>query len=243
MPLFRLSGQQTNRFSEMVEAAPGVHLAKIADADDLSFVLGERVLLVPDETARDQVAALLKQSWLQTRDRVEHEERAAGFDRWLSGLSQAPRLQAQSIPRSVLAFKLHPHGYLPTTLSRPALIYGHLPFSGTTGASDIFYRCEPWPTSRRISQANQEVAAGTYACPQSELPFFPTGFAAVGRYALPNLAPACFRWELQPLAGTVVDCGASVPLYGQAGGGVEVYFRKKTKNRRPIANPTILPAL
>ena len=37
--------------------------------------------------------------------------------------------------------------------------------------------------------------------------------------------------------------GASVPLYGQSGGGVEVMFPKGTKNRGPIANPVVLPIL
>ena len=66
---------------------------------------------------------------------------------------------------------------------------------------------------------------------------------AVARFALPNLMPACYRWELQPDSGTLIECGASVPLYGQSGGGVEVRFPKDTNNRCPIADPVILPPL
>ncbi len=87
------------------------------------------------------------------------------------------------------------------------------------------------------------IAKDTYAAPASEAPFAPTGFAAVARFALPNLMPACFRWELQPVAGTHLECGASVPLYGQSGGGVEVKFTSLTNNRCSIADPIVLPAL
>jgi hypothetical protein len=55
--------------------------------------------------------------------------------------------------------------------------------------------------------------------------------------------PACYRYELQPDANTDIECGASVPLYGQSGGGVEVKFVKQTNNRCAIANPVVLPAL
>jgi hypothetical protein len=87
------------------------------------------------------------------------------------------------------------------------------------------------------------IAQDTYAAPASEAPFAVTGFAAVARFALPNLMPACFRYELQPVAGTLIECGASVPLYGQSGGGVEVKFTNLTNNRCAIADPIILPAL
>jgi hypothetical protein len=72
-----------------------------------------------------------------------------------------------------------------------------------------------------------------YGFPASELNFVPTGFAAVGRYALPDLPPACRRCEI----------GACLPLYGQAGGGVEVMFPKRFKNAVTIWPPTVLPPL
>lgn len=102
-----------------------------------------------------------------------------------------------------------------------------------------------YPTSRKIDRSVNPptIAQDTYAAPASEAPFAVTGFAAVARFALPNLMPACFRYELQPVAGTLIECGASVPLYGQSGGGVEVKFTNLTNNRCAIADPIILPAL
>ena len=128
---------------------------------------------------------------------------------------------------------------------RPPFVYGHLPFRATTLAGTVIYRWEAYPTSRRIDTSKNPptIAKDTYAAPASEAPFAPTGLAAVARFALPNLMPACYRYELQPVAGTPIECGASVPLYGQSGGGVEVKFTALTNNRCPVANPIILPAL
>ena len=104
----------------------------------------------------------------------------------------------------------------------------------------MIYRWEAYPTSRRINIAAKTIAQDTYAAPASDAP---TGFAAVARFALPNLMPACYRYELQPDLNTDIDCGASVPLYGQSGGGAEIKFVKQTNNRCAIANPVLLPAL
>jgi hypothetical protein len=68
--------------------------------------------------------------------------------------------------------------------------------------------------------ANVVVVPKGVCAPASEAPFALTGFTVVARFALPNLMPACFRYELQPDAGTPVECGAAVPLYGLSGGGV-----------------------
>ncbi|HYI26613.1 MAG TPA: hypothetical protein VD863_02075 [Bradyrhizobium sp.] len=132
----------------------------------------------------------------------------------------------------------------------PASIYGHLPFSTSTGPDDVYYRYESFPKSRRIDPDTKEILPGTYAAPASELFFMPTGLSAVARQALPSLMPARWRWELQPVAGTRIRYGASVPLYGQSGGGVEVRFEGQglppgspAINRGPIADPVILPIL
>jgi hypothetical protein len=143
----------------------------------------------------------------------------------------------------VMGFILNPPGYLPPAPWRPAYVYGHLPFTGITQAGDIFYRCEHWAMSRRVRHATNDILAGTYGFPASELPFVPTGFAAVGRYALPDLPPACRRYQISPPPGYTLQCGACVPLYGQAGGGVEVMFPKTFPNAFPLPPPTSLPPL
>jgi hypothetical protein len=52
-----------------------------------------------------------------------------------------------------------------------------------------------------------------------------------------------FRWELQPNRGTSILCGAVVPMYTQAGGGVEVCFDTGATNIGPIADQLIIPPL
>lgn len=136
-----------------------------------------------------------------------------------------------------------PIGALPSPPPPPPSVYGHLPFKAKTLADTVIYRWEAYPTSRRINIAAKTIAKDTYAAPASEVPFAPTGFAAVARFALPNLMPACYHYELQPDANTDIECGASVPLYGQSGGGVEVKFVKQRNNRCAIANPVLLSAL
>ena len=243
MTILRLSDAQIQHFAEIPETAMGLHVTTPIERERLVFVLGGLVVMLPDAAAFEEISALMRQPWLQPGRDLPFDERVRAFDVWFEHLRPAPPLSDPPPRNNVLGLIIIHPSSLPPPPPRPSSIYGHLPFSGTTEPNDVFYRCEPWPTSRRIDQAKQEIASGTYGCPQSEFPFFPTGFAAVGRYALPNLMPACFRWELQPTTGSAVHCGASVPLYGQAGGGVEVCFDMVTKNRGPIANPTVLPAL
>jgi|SRR6267154_48217 len=244
MTILRLTSEQIKHFTEIPESAMGLHITIVKEERKrFVFVLGGLVLLIPDEAASKEISELMRQEWLQARGKLSDAERERGFNYWLENLKSAPALADPPWRRDILGLNLFLPPIIPPPTPASPGIYGHLPFSGATEANDVFYRCEPWPTSKRVNQSKNEIVAATYACPASELPFLPTGFAAVGRYALPNLLPACFRWELQPTAGSAVHCGASVPLYGQAGGGVEVRFNNLTKNRGPIANPVVLPAL
>lgn len=70
----------------------------------------------------------------------------------------------------------------------------------------------------------------------------PTGFIAVGRFALPNTLPASYRYEIEAPTGTSVDFGTVAPAFGQAGGGVEAYFAKSVTNAKvPPAAMVALP--
>jgi hypothetical protein len=248
MQLLRLRETDQREFDKVTEVAMDCHLAQ-SPGEEFYLVIGSRVgILLNERTLAEPDNDLFRQSWL--RGGVPTDERLGIFERWLSQLEAAPDLSATTPVQAWRSFwnafgPVTPIGVLPPALARPAWIYGHLPFSTTTEPETIIYRWEAFPTSRRISRAVNPptIAADTYASPASEAPFAVTGFAAVARFALPNLMPACFRWELQPVAGTRLECGASVPLYGQSGGGVEVKFTNLTQNRCPIADPVILPAL
>jgi hypothetical protein len=72
--------------------------------------------------------------------------------------------------------------------------------------------------------------AGTYATTDSDFPLAPSGFAAIGRFALPNNLPASHHFQIEAPVGAPVICGTVAPAYGQAGGGVETLFVSAVKN-------------
>lgn len=92
-----------------------------------------------------------------------------------------------------------------------------------------FHRFSSFKPDRRITSTGDFVP-GTYAVPESELPFLPTGFAVVGRLALPSPVPASHHYEISAKSATVVDFGTVAPAFGQAGGGVEAYFAHGATN-------------
>jgi hypothetical protein len=248
MELFRLRDDDQDAFAEAPENGMDLHYAQTRGGD-FYLVIGCRVaILLNERTYSEPDTSYLYQPWAGSG--LSDEGRIATFERWLSSLRGAPSLITTSAASAAPAFwsamgMVTPIGTLPPPPPRPASIYGHLPFQVTTGPGALIYRWEAYPTSRRIDRVSYPptIAADTYAAPASEVPFAPTGFAAVARFALPNLMPACFRYELQPAPGTVLECGASVPLYGQSGGGVEVKFTALTANRCAIADPVVLSAL
>ena len=255
MEIFRVT--RPENFDEAPEAAVDTHFGILGDK--VFIIVGGRVA-IPSEESRSEPTDL---NWPWKQQGLTADQRNGAFEEWLSELRPAPDNVAPVSPSGlgaevmvwpseragfyadVTAFIVRPLAPLPRPPAAPSSIYGHLPFSTMTEPSTLIYRWEAFPTSRRIlrTRAGGEILPGTYAAPASEVPFAPTGFAAVARFALPNLMPAMYRWELQPVAGTFIECGASVPLYGQSGGGVEVRFPRRTHNRCPIADPAQLPAL
>jgi hypothetical protein len=106
----------------------------------------------------------------------------------------------------------------------PPLPYGHLPFQRNTRTNyERFVRFTAFATDPRIT-SDGGLLPGTFAAPASEERMVPGGFAAVGRYALPTLMPAVWRRDIIPPINRPYHSGAVVPMFGQAGGGVEVMF-------------------
>jgi len=97
-----------------------------------------------------------------------------------------------------------------------------------------FYRFSAYNPDRRVDPITGDFAAGTYATTDNDEPFVPSGFAAVGRYALPNNSPASYKYTITAPAGEAVEYGTVAPAFGQAGGGVEALFNKKVKKSSEI---------
>ena len=82
----------------------------------------------------------------------------------------------------------------------------HGSFSSATRSSEEFIRFSAFAKDRRILP-NGSVLPGTYATTRTETAIVPSGLAAVGRYALPNPAPAVHAFLLVPPAPTPIHCG------------------------------------
>jgi|WetSurMetagenome_2_1015567.scaffolds.fasta_scaffold156856_2 hypothetical protein len=90
-----------------------------------------------------------------------------------------------------------------------------------------FYRFSAYTKDKHVDANGFK--RGTYATTYSDIRLVPSGFAAVGRYALPNPASAnCVFQILTRATPTLV--GATSPNFGQAGGGVEVRFDNGAAN-------------
>ncbi|QEW22733.1 hypothetical protein LA6_004967 [Marinibacterium anthonyi] len=245
-------------FREMLSNAPewmmGFHLLRRGEYDYDAIAVAGTILIDLDEEVIANATQLARQVWLNPEGANPFElqndlsSQVAAFEEWCGSLSIAGYEEVRPLNADIgTRFILNPYdpaqtprGPAPTTT-----VHGHLPFNGTTRAETVMYRAEPFPTSRYIDPQTGYVSGhgGLYGFPPSEVPFVPTGFSAVGRYALPNVAPSNYRWQLRIPAGTPFRAGASVPLYGQAGGGVEVCIDADFQNVGHIANPIVLPSL
>lgn len=249
MQLFRISQDDQAWLSANPETAMGLQVVGGArdTYEDWVLAFGGRVgafarELLPGGREREPLD-YLRESWLSPRAHHLEKSQQVLFDEWLGRLGEIERPLRRDRIVSFMEFKLFPIGPFPRPPQPDHWTYGHLPFICSTGPNDVYYRWEPWPTSNRIDQAAGVIAPGTFTAPMSEIPFMPTGFSAVARLALPGLLPACFRWEVRPPPETLARCGASVPMFGQSGGGVEVAFQAGFHNIGPIANPVMLSAL
>jgi hypothetical protein len=108
-----------------------------------------------------------------------------------------------------------------------------------TAPGDVFMRFTAYTNDRRITP-EKGLLPGTYATTEVDSRAVATGEQAVERYALPNPAPAVYRFRIDPTAGTHHQAGIVQPAYGHAGGGLEVLFPVGTA-RDTVSGPTVLP--
>jgi hypothetical protein len=91
-----------------------------------------------------------------------------------------------------------------------------------------YYRFSAYNRDKRVAPDGSFIP-GTYATTYNDMHFVPSGFAAVGRYALPNPASAQFVFPILTRDQPTLMSTAT-PNFGQAGGGVEVLFNNRAMN-------------
>lgn len=124
----------------------------------------------------------------------------------------ASRLEREIGIQEIASHLLHPQPLVTTVNKSPVRAY---------------FRYSAFPKDRRVLD-NGDFVQDTYATTFNDIRMVPSGFAAVGRYALPN--PLSARYVYIILTDTTPFLvGTTVPNYGQAGGGVEVYFKYGAK--------------
>lgn len=272
MGLFRLEEFQCIEFASKPEILSGVQVGYIHNDNYWGFclVVGGAVAAVFDKTLPSELRTFWDKTWNIIRSNkfpapIKGRFRPSAFPPredfivalykdWMLKLPKVGSLIHVPATSAQISLSMLSTGTpvppppptrpstLPTLHPATSTVYGHLPFATVTQATETFYRFESWPTSRRIDTKTNSYLPDTYANPESELPFLPTGFAAVARNALPSLFPAVFKWTLKP-APVTVACGAIVPQFGQSGGGVEICFTSGGNDRSIIRRPQIVEPL
>ena len=141
--------------------------------------------------------------------------------KWLNDTAELAASQnGEEEPATAQQARIEALGKLTGSVSR---IRTHGSYASTSRPSEIFVRYSAFHPDFRIGR-NGSVRPGTYVTTATDMPHVPSGMAAVGRYALPNPAPALYIYTMSPPSAVGLQCGTAAPKFGQAGGGVEVLF-------------------
>jgi hypothetical protein len=228
MAIRRLDEGTQSHLRDMPETGMGYHFIRARDpraqwGPERDFlVLGSTFAL----DLEDDLIELLNKNNQATLDAL-----ATGATE--SGLTIATSFSTPQKARAALASKLAAVVGAPAVPPPGSTLTLKTTSSGDDGFLRFFYtRSDP-----RVSPAGA-VAKGTYATTYRDGVIVTSGFSAVARYALPVPLAAEFVHVLTPPAGVSVEIGAAVPLFGQAGGGVEVFFPNAFPSAfRPISMP------
>lgn len=131
-------------------------------------------------------------------------------------------------------------GYHPPEIlkRRSASMHSSPPFVGACRSGDRFVRFSAFRADRRVRE-NGTLLAGSYCTSESDRSCVPNALSAVGRYALPNIAPPVHVFEILPPPSAAMNYGTVVPNFGQAGGGAEMEFHQQLPTGSVVYKGTI----
>lgn len=215
-PLAQLGEESRKQLREITEAGMGYYVVTDLPDDERSdhiFIICGDFYAIPVEHGEYfSVTDLEKNQPLSLEDlqlaRIERE-----ISKFVSTIKPL-EFKGQSVT---------PVKQLSVTLpSKYTYAFGAIPLLGmiTLKYATNFYRYTGSPVDPCFD--GTELSLGTYLTPANDIGYANTGFAAVGRYALPIPVPASYQHLYQLDAGTTLRIGTVLPNYGQSGGGVEV---------------------
>lgn len=111
-----------------------------------------------------------------------------------------------------------------------------------TSAGDLFRRFCAFKNDRRLRE-DGSYSPGTYATTRQDSAHVHTGIDAVERYALPDPAPAIYRFSISPLANTAIRKGIVQAANGHRGEGIEVIFNNGTSRNTVALPPDQIPPI
>jgi len=227
MSLMKISGEQAKYLATFPESAMGFQLLKLKPKRSefgLFLVLNSEFLIRLSEPSQlfSDLRILSEPGPDSDKWDVEHIELTDGpqGEGMHSFTAPSPQLAA-----SLLDADIEWKDKIKSFFSRQEIIA----ISSTKGIQ-AYFRMSAFKNDRRIGSAG-DFLPGTYATTFNDIRLIPSGYAAVGRYALPNPNSAKYMFSLVTKTAPAY-VGTAVPNFGQAGGGVEVYFKRGAK---PIA--------
>ena len=224
--MYRLTDEQSAKLSEAAESGMGYQLVRVeqergSQGDERRFaILNAEWAIATDSDWRPTDEA---ETW-PFRDYGWHRQRWVDYVALNFPSNAKVRFrEAESFPYGFEMLRVETHG------SYPAV-----------SGEEVFYRYSAFANDRRLQSADGTIPAGTYLTSYGDTRFAISGLGAVARYALPNPAPALFRFAIGIPAGTVLMCGTAAPKFGQSGGGVELRTDAAVQGAR-VYGPEILP--
>lgn len=209
--MLKLEQQQTNRLLSQPESGMGFQMVDVTMADqrvERGVVYNADLLFFDKE--------LKERSITESYERLLNEARsAAGMIREIRVVQPPTTSGARRVSesRSTMGQKPGPAKDAPKE---------------KTQAGEVFMRFTAFANDRRV-RPDRSWSPGTYATTEADARNVRTGRDAVARYALPNPAPASYRFTGKPHGTTVIQRGIVEPAFGQPGGGVEVIFPDGTQ--------------
>ncbi len=220
MALFRIDKDTVTRLVEHPESGMGYQIVRHRGT---VFVIFNAAVAIPFDELRDRQFT-----------EVEYSSLAGDPDHFEG--EPLPRLSIEG--ELSIAFSLFDRDRQAELLglNSPYSVVTPSEYVNSSSAPRSYYRYCSYYRDRRIHSPTGNFLPGTFATTFNDIHFVPSGFAAVGRYALPNPASARFLFQIVTFDRPNL-IGTATPNFGQAGGGVEVLFEHGAVNKPSASFP------